>query len=33
MTGYLKAITVNINDDGDEECELAIPNKEIESIS
>ena len=32
MTGYLKTITVNINDDGDEECELAIPNKEIESL-
>lgn len=32
MTGYLKAITVNMNMDGDEECELAIPNKEVESL-
>lgn len=32
MTGYLKAIKVNINADGDEECELAIPNKEVESL-
>ena len=32
MTGYLKAIKVNINADGDEACELAIPNKEVESL-
>ena len=32
MTGYLKAITVNRNAYGYEECELAIPNKEIESL-
>ncbi len=32
MTGYLKAIKVHINTDGDEECELAIPNKEVESL-
>ena len=32
MTGYLKAITVKVNADGDEECEIAIPNKEIESL-
>lgn len=32
MTGYLKAITVHTNAYGDEECELAIPNKEVESL-
>lgn len=32
MTGYLKAITVNINSYGYEECTLAIPNKEIGSL-
>jgi len=32
MTGYLKAISVKINTYGHEECTLAIPNKEIESL-
>lgn len=32
MTGYLKAISVKVNAYGDEECELAIPNKEVESL-
>ncbi len=32
MTGYLKAITVNMNPYGYEECTLAIPNKEIGSL-
>ena len=32
MTGYLKAITVQTNAYGYEECELAIPNKEVESL-
>lgn len=32
MTGYLKAIKVTRNAYGYEECELAIPNKEIESL-
>ena len=32
MTGYLKAITVNMNPYGYEECALAIPNKEIGSL-
>ena len=32
MTGYLKVVTVQTNAYGDEECELAIPNKEIESL-
>lgn len=32
MTGYLKAISVRVNTYGDEECELAIPNKEVESL-
>lgn len=32
ITGYLKAITVQTNAYGYEECELAIPNKEVESL-
>lgn len=32
MTGYLKVVTVNVDVDGNEECCLAIPNKEIESL-
>jgi hypothetical protein len=32
MTGYLKAMKVNMNADGDKECEIAVPNKEIESL-
>ncbi len=32
MTGYLKAMQVNVNAYGYEECELAIPNKEIETL-
>jgi hypothetical protein len=32
MTGYLKALKIKMNVNGDEECELAIPNKEVESL-